>query len=274
MPDLYAVIGNPIAQSKSPQIHAAFARASAQDMVYTRIEGRLGQFAADVDAFRQRAGRGLNVTTPFKLDAFHYATQRSDRAQLAGAANALRFEGDEVFADNFDGIGLVRDVLHNLGTTIAGQRVLILGAGGAARGALLPLLEQQPQALTIANRSLDKAQQLARLGAMQGQVQACGLAELQGQTFDLVFNATSASLHAELPDVPRGVFGPNCLAYELAYGKGLTPFLRLAQSAGPSVRLVDGVGMLAEQAAEAFAWWRGVRPDTAAIIEQLTVPLI
>ena len=277
MTDRYAVIGNPISQSKSPLIHTAFAQAAGQDLAYTKIEGPLGQFAAAVDAFRAEGGRGLNITAPFKLDAFAYATHKSPRAELAGAANAMKFEGDQVWADNFDGVGLVRDVVHNLGVPLAGKRVLMLGAGGAARGALLPFLAEQPALLVVANRAVDKALALARIGtqhsAHHGVVRGCGYAELDGQVFDVVFNATSASLSAELPPVPASVFAPGALAYELAYGKGLTPFLRLAQAAGVA-QLADGVGMLAEQAAEAFAWWRGVRPGTQAVIKQLRVPLV
>jgi len=187
----------------------------------------------------------------------------------------LKFDGDRVQAENFDGVGLVRDVVHNLNTPLRAKRVLLLGAGGAARGALLPFLAQQPAQLVIANRSLDKAQELVRIAEASGAgpVRGCTYADLAGQAFDVVFNATSASLHAELPPVPASVFAPGCLAYELAYGKGLTPFLRLAQNAGVQ-QLADGVGMLAEQAAEAFEWWRGVRPDTRAVIEKLTVPLV
>jgi shikimate dehydrogenase len=279
MTDQYAVIGNPISQSKSPVIHGMFAKATGQDMEYTKIEGNA--FAADVDAFRARGGRGMNVTAPFKLDAYAYATEHSERAKLAGAANAMKFDGKRVIAENFDGVGLVRDVTHNLQCPMAGKRVLILGAGGAARGALLPFLEQNPAVLVIANRSLDKAQQLSAIGAAQfaaaGHDPACVLAStyaaLEGQTFDIVFNATSASLRTELPPVPASVFRNCVLAYELAYGKGLTPFLRLASNAGVK-KLADGVGMLAEQAAEAFEWWRGVRPDTRAVIDHITVPLV
>lgn len=271
MTDQYAVIGNPIQQSKSPLIHTAFGQATTQDLEYTKIEGH--DFAADVDAFRARGGRGMNITAPFKLDAFAYATERSERAQLAGAANALKFDGERVLAENFDGIGLVRDVTHNLRCPLKGKRVLVLGAGGATRGALLPILAEQPAELVIANRSLAKAQELVLIGASKGQVRGCTYSDLEGQTFDVVFNATSASLKAELPPVPASVFTGCTLAYELAYGKGLTPFLRLAQNAGVK-QLADGVGMLAEQAAEAFEWWRGVRPDTRAVIEQLTVPLV
>jgi shikimate dehydrogenase len=196
---------------------------------------------------------------------------------MAGAVNAMKFEGDKVYAENFDGVGLVRDVVHNLGCPLQGRRVLILGAGGATRGALLPLLAEQPAELVIVNRTVAKAQELVALAKQHqtGAVPVLGLSyeALHRQVFDVVLNATSSSLTAELPPLPARVFATGCLAYDLTYGKGLTPFLKLAQQAGVT-RLADGVGMLAEQAAEAFAWWRGVRPDTAEVIAQLTVPLV
>ncbi|MDW3688249.1 shikimate dehydrogenase [Cupriavidus sp. CV2] len=273
MTNKYVVIGNPISHSKSPLIYGMFAQATGKDIDYTAIEGQLGQFAPTVDAFRASGGRGMNITAPFKLDAFAYATDLSERARLAGAVNAMKFEGMRTYAENFDGVGLVRDVTHNLGCPLAGKRVLLLGAGGAARGALLPFLEQKPAQLVIANRTVEKALALASELAGYGRISGGGYAELAGQQFDVVFNATSASLRGELPPVPTTVFAEDCLAYELLYGKGLTPFLRLAQNAGVR-HLADGVGMLAEQAAEAFAWWRGVRPDTRAVINHLTVPLV
>ena len=277
MTDRYAVIGNPIEQSKSPLIHTAFARVTGQDIDYGKVLGPLGGFAAAVDAFRAAGGRGMNVTAPFKLDACAYATDLAPSAQMAGAVNAMKFEGDRVYAENFDGIGLVRDVVHNLACPIRGKRVLVLGAGGATRGALLPLLAEQPAELVIANRTLAKAQALVALAQTHQRtavpVRACGLEALASQAFDVVFNATSASLVAEALPLPSSVFAPGALAYDLTYGKGLTPFLRQAQAAGVR-RLHDGVGMLAEQAAEAFAWWRGVRPDTQGVIRELTVPLV
>ena len=276
MTDRYAVIGNPIDFSKSPFIHMAFAEVTGQDIDYSKVLAPLGEFAATVDAFRAAGGLGMNITAPFKLEAFDYATERSAAAELAGAANAMKFEGGRVLAENFDGVGLVRDVVHNLACPMKGRRVLLLGAGGAARGALLPFLAEQPALLVIANRTESKAQALSDIARQHAQgdtqVLALGLDRLSGQRFDVVFNATSASLRAELPPVPATVFAPGTLAYELAYGKGWTPFLRLAQNAGVQ-RLADGVGMLAEQAAEAFAWWRGVRPQTQNVITQLTVPL-
>lgn len=281
MTDRYAVIGNPIGFSKSPLIHGMFAQATHQAMDYIAIEGPLGSkdggFAGAVDAFRAAGGRGMNITAPFKLNAFAYATERSQAAELAGAANAMMFDGDRVLVQNFDGVGLVRDVVHNLHAALKAKRVLMLGAGGAARGALLPFLAEKPAQLVIANRTVARAEELAALGHAKGNfggsLKGVGYQALEGQQFDIVFNATSASLRGELPPVPATVFAPGCLAYELAYGKGLTPFLRLAQNAGVR-QLADGVGMLAEQAAEAFLWWRGVRPDTAAVIERITVPLV
>ena len=277
MTDLYAVIGNPIEQSKSPLIHNAFAQVTGQDMAYTKLLGPLGGFAASVDAFRAAGGRGMNVTAPFKLDAFAYASDLAPSAQMAGAVNALKFEGGQVYAENFDGVGLVRDVVHNLACPLKGRRVLVLGAGGATRGALLPLLAQGPAELVIVNRSLAKAQALLELARQHPgaavPVRALNYADLNGDAFDVVFNATSASLTAQDLPIPTSVFAHGCLAYDLTYGKGLTPFLQRARQAGVT-RLADGVGMLAEQAAEAFAWWRGVRPDTREVIDSLTVPLV
>ncbi|MGF6317926.1 shikimate dehydrogenase [Pseudomonas frederiksbergensis] len=272
MSERYAVIGNPISHSKSPQIQGMYAKATGLQIDYTTIEGALGQFVPTIDAFRANGGRGLNITAPFKLDAFAYATELSERARLAGAVNAMKFEGDRVIAENFDGVGLVRDLVHNLNRPLAGERVLLLGAGGAARGAVLPFLEQEPAQLVICNRTVSKAQELVAKVSDRGNVLAVGYQDLCGQQFDVVVNATSASLHNELPPVPTSVFAEGCLAYELLYGKGLTPYLRFARDAGVK-QLADGVGMFAEQAAEAFTWWKGVRPDTAAVIRQLTVPL-
>lgn len=280
--DTYAVIGNPIAQSKSPLIHTAFASATGQKLQYTQLLGTVGGFAADVDAFRARGALGLNVTAPFKLDAFTYATCLSDAARMAGAVNALKFDGDQVLGENFDGVGLVRDIQNNLGVALRDKRVLLLGAGGATRGALLPILQQLPRSVTVANRDVDKAQAmladvqaagvLGGPGAFQsGVLSACSYAAL-ADSFDVVINATSASLFGQLPPIAAGVFAPHTLAYEMVYGKGDTPFLKLARGAG-AVQCVDGVGMLVEQAAQAFAWWRGVQPVTAGVIEKITVPL-
>ncbi|AET92801.1 shikimate 5-dehydrogenase [Burkholderia sp. YI23] len=276
MTDQYAVIGNPIGHTKSPLIHGLFADETHQDMAYTAIEGPLEPeqaFAYTVRVFAAAGGKGMNVTAPFKLKAFDMADERSERAELAGAVNAMKFENGRIVAENFDGIGLVRDIEVNLGLPMAGKRVLILGAGGAVRGALLPFLSARTAELVIANRDVAKCRALAAQVSARGPVSACGYGDLEAMgRFDLVVNATSASLTGDLPPVPPSVFSPAGAAYELAYGKRLTPFLRLARNAG--VRgVADGVGMLVEQAAEAFYWWRGVRPATRAVIDRLTVPL-
>lgn len=273
MTDRYAVIGNPVAHSKSPQIHAAFARQTGEDIEYGRLLAPLEGFREAVAQFRAGGGRGLNVTVPFKLEAFALADEASDRARDAGAANVLSFEGEQVRADNTDGAGLVRDLTVNLGFAPAGRRVLLVGAGGAAQGVLGPLLELQPAALTIANRTLEKAQRLARAGlrhrpATGADVSGCGFADLAGQQFDLVINASSSSLAGEVPPLPAGVFAAGALAYDMMYGSGLTPFLAFAEAQG-AAKLADGLGMLVEQAAESFLVWRGVRPETAPVIELL-----
>ena len=273
MPDRYAVIGHPIAHSKSPLIHGLFAQATRQDMRYEAIDGGAepGGFGRALAAFRAAGGRGVNVTLPFKLEALAAADAASDDARLAGAANALRFEGGRIEARNFDGIGLVRDIEVNLGLPLAGRRVLLLGAGGAARGALLPLARAGVARIVIANRTPAKADRLARELAPHLPASCAlaggGLANLpRAEVFDLVLNATSASLGGGAPPaVPSSAFAPGALAYDMVYGQGLTPFLTLARAAG-AARMADGAGMLVEQAAEAFAWWRGVRPDTRAAL--------
>jgi len=273
MTDHYAVIGNPIAQSKSPLIHAAFAREMRQDLDYVAILGPIGGFAERVDQFRREGGRGLNVTVPFKLEAFAYATYLSVRARAARAVNALKFDGERVFAENFDGVGFVRDIRENLGFPLRGKRILLLGAGGAARGVIAPFLAEKPACLVIANRTPRNGAALAHEFSRYGAVDSVEYAELErALAFDLVVNTTSASLQGEAPPVPARSYAAGSLAYDLVYGKGLTPFLSAAKSAG-AARLADGIGMLVEQAAEAFEWWRGVRPQTAPVIEALTVPL-
>lgn len=272
MTDRYAIFGNPAKHSKSPLIHSGYARATGQDLTYEIIEAPLDGFAAAVAEFRASGGRGGNVTMPFKLEAFALATDLSDRARLAGAVNTFKFDGEHIYADNFDGVGLVNDIQRNLGFPIAGRRVLLMGAGGAARGALLPILEQRPARLFVANRTVSKAAALGEQFAKYGNLATGGYPDLGEQTFDLVINATSASMRGELPPVTRAAFAPGCLAYDLVYGRGLTPFLLLARDAG-AAKLADGVGMLVEQAAEGFAFWRGVRPETRGMIQALTVPL-
>ncbi|PKU22187.1 shikimate dehydrogenase [Telmatospirillum siberiense] len=273
MNDLYAVFGNPLGHTKSPFIHGEFARQTAQNLDYIAIEASPGGFAASLDAFKILGGKGANVTAPFKVEAFALAGDRCQRAELAGASNALKFEDGRIIAENFDGVGLVADIRENLCTPLRGRRVLMLGAGGAARGAALPILEAGPASLTIINRTVAKAHALRERFSSFGDIVSGGYADLGAGDFDIVINATSASLRGELPPITERVFARAGLAYELAYGKGLTPFLKLAKRSSVD-RLADGVGMLVEQAAAAFAWWRGIRPATGPMIEKITVPLI
>ena len=266
MPDQYAVIGNPVAHSKSPQIHAEFARQTGQDLTYERLLAPMDAFIETASAFRARGGCGLNVTLPFKGEAFRFASLLSERARAAQAVNTLKFEGNAIFGDNTDGAGLVIDLARNLGCAVTGRRVLLLGAGGAARGVIKPLLEQQPARLVLSNRTLGKAQLLAQ--NFGGGLEAGTYAALAGKQFDLVVNATSASLAGELPPLPPGVFAPGALAYDMMYGRDETPFLVFARGEGAAA-LADGLGMLVEQAAESFIIWRGLRPDTAPVLKLL-----
>ena len=272
MTNRYAVFGNPVSHSKSPHIHMAFARQTGQDIAYEAIEAPAGGLKETIAAFTQSGGKGFNITVPFKLEALALATSRSRHAELAGATNCIKIEGGELLAENFDGVGIVRDIEINQDYPLAGRKVLLVGAGGASRGAILPILEAKPAALTIVNRTAAKALELKAAFASFGDIGACGYDDLAVEPFDLVINATSASLHGDMPPLRPENFAKGCLAYDMMYGKGMTPFLRFAGGSGAAT-LVDGVGMLVEQAAEAFAWWRGVRPGTAPVIAELTVPL-
>jgi shikimate dehydrogenase len=269
-PDRYAVIGNPIAHSKSPDIHARFAMLTGQHLVYERLLAPLDGFAATVRQFIAEGGKGANVTVPFKLDAFAMATELTERAQAAGAVNTLSFRDGAIVGDNTDGIGLVTDIVRNAGVALREKKVLLLGAGGAARGVILPMLEHGPARLTIANRTLSKAQELVQQFAARGPVDACAFDALIG-SYDVVVNATSASLSAELPPIPPTVFAEQALAYDMMYGRDQTVFLRFAAQHGAHLR--DGLGMLVEQAAEAFLVWRGVRPDTTDVFAALRASL-
>jgi shikimate dehydrogenase len=272
--DRYCVIGNPIAHSRSPAIHAAFAAQTGQDLVYERCLAPLDGFADTVRSLVAQGYRGANVTVPFKLEAASIATRLEERARLAGAVNTLRFEGGEIVGDNTDGPGLVADIVRNAGVALAGKRVLLLGAGGAARGVVLPILMEKPRAIVIANRTRATADGLVEHFAAQaahpGQVSACGFEDIDG-AFDVVINATSASLSAAMPPVPAVAFCQDTLALDMMYGKTPSPFMLFAASHGAATR--DGLGMLVEQAAEAFAIWRGVRPETATLLEQMRTQL-
>lgn len=266
MTDRYAVIGHPVAHSKSPQIHRRFAAQTGQDLSYVALPAPLDGFAATVRGFIAEGGCGLNVTVPFKEEACRLATRLTDRARAAGAVNTLSFRHGEILGDNTDGVGIVRDIRANLAQEIANRRVLLLGAGGAARGSVLPLLQEKPASLVIANRTAARAQRLAEEMAAHGNVRGCGFAELSGQSFDIVINATSAGFSDAPLDIPDSLFAPGCLAYDMLYGRE-TPFMAQARQAG--ARVSDGLGMLVEQAAEAFLIWRGLRPDTAAVLAEL-----
>ena len=264
MTDRYAVIGNPVAHSKSPWIHAEFARQTRQDMAYERIEAPLDGFARALDAFRAAGGCGANVTLPFKEQAFDYCGNAvSERAGAAGVVNTLVFDNGGVCGDNTDGVGLLRDLTVNLGREVAGRRVLLMGAGGAAQGVLGPLLESRPLRLVIVNRTPGKARALARrFGAASGG----GYGDIGDDQFDLLINATSAGLLDEAPPLHSGAFAPGALGYDMVYGRD-TPFLAMARAAGAEAR--DGAGMLVEQAAQSFFLWRALRPDTAPVLAAL-----
>ncbi|MEQ1773425.1 MAG: shikimate dehydrogenase [Burkholderiales bacterium] len=266
MTDSYAVIGNPISHSKSPQIHAAFAENTSQDIVYKEIFCEPLMFLKTVAEFREAGGKGLNITVPFKHEAFALATRRSERAQQAGAVNTLSFNGDEIAGDNTDGAGLLRDIMDNLRFEVRGKRVLLLGAGGASFGVCGPLLACAIHSLVIANRTVSKALELRARFAAHANVEACSYNALEGCSFDLVINATSAGLTGAMPALPGNLFAPDALAYDMVYGK-TTPFMQFAQARG--ARVSDGLGMLVEQAAESFYIWRGVRPQTAPVMALL-----
>lgn len=266
-PDQYAVVGNPIAHSKSPIIHAMFAEQTGAALIYERMLAPVDQFAPTVRAFFARGGKGLNVTVPFKLEAFLLSVRHTPRAESAGAVNTLWMRDGQLWGDNTDGVGLVRDLTRNLGVAIEGRRVLLVGAGGAARGVLRPLLEAEPDELVIVNRTRLRADELAEQGAAIGRTRAVDFMHIDGQ-FDLVINATSASLAGDIPPLPAHVFAPQACAYDMMYADKPTLFMEYAQTIG-AARASDGLGMLVEQAAESFFVWRGVYPATAHVIEEL-----
>lgn len=271
--DRYAVFGNPIAHSKSPQIHSLFAEQTNQTLSYTAELAEIGQFDAAVKKFVKNNGKGLNVTVPFKEDAWQCATKRSQRAQRAGAVNTLMLQQDgSLYGDTTDGVGLVRDLMTNHGVEIINKRVLIIGAGGAVRGILEAMLEQKPTLLLIANRTKQKAVQLAddfsNLENITRNIKGSSLDEIGDAQFDIIINGTSASLHGELPPLPDTIFADGACSYDMMYAAQATPFMQWSIDHG-AAKTFDGLGMLVEQAAESFYIWRNVRPETKMVIQQI-----
>ena len=268
-PDEYAVMGNPIAHSKSPQIHALFAGQTHQNIRYRAIQVDPGGFQQAVGNFFASGGKGLNITVPFKQDAWQLADSLSERAQLAGAVNTLKQdEQGKLLGDNTDGVGLVRDLTDNLGIKISGKTLLLVGAGGAARGVIAPLLDANPKKFVLVNRTADRATELVDRFASKGKIHAVSFTELNQDSFDIIINATSASLAGELPPLESPTVANAEIVYDMMYGAAPTPFMVWAQQAGAQ-RVSDGLGMLVEQAAESFYIWRGINPETAPVIQAI-----
>jgi shikimate dehydrogenase len=265
-------MGNPIAHSKSPRIHQLFAEQTGQSIRYRAILVERDRFPEAVAQFLASGGKGLNVTVPFKQQAWQISDKLSERARRAEAVNTLMAQGNgNLFGDNTDGAGLVRDLSVNLGIALAGRRILMLGAGGAARGVLGPLLDARPSALRIANRTPQRAERLVELFADLGNLKGGGLDTLEGEAFDIVINATAAGLQGEVPPLPPGVIGPETCCYDMMYGPEPTAFMQYARSQGAELAF-DGLGMLVEQAADSFRLWRGVSPQTGPVIDLLRRP--
>lgn len=271
-PDQYAVIGHPVGHSRSPFIHSRFAAQTGQNLNYTTIDAAPADFAAVVGDFFARGGKGLNVTVPHKEAAVRIADQLTPRAQRAGAVNTLALQEGGLLGDNTDGAGLARDLVNNHRVSIAGRRVLLLGAGGAARGVLAPLLGLRPSQLCVVNRNPVRARELVDAFSDMGVLKAISYGDLVNEPWDIVINATAASLAGELPALPPGIVSAQSICYDLAYARDDTPFLRWAHQRGVA-RAMDGLGMLVEQAAESFHLWRGLRPDTASVLSALTAEL-
>lgn len=272
--DAYAVMGNPIAHSKSPQIHATFAKQTGQKIIYTATQVDPGGFGQAVGNFFASGGKGLNITVPFKTEAWELADELGPEAKQAGAVNTLLMNADGVLTGrNTDGVGLVRDILHNHGGSIAGQNILLVGAGGAARGVLQPLLAEKPAQLVIANRTSSRAQELAAHFSSLGSIKGGGFDNLAGQHFDFIINASASSLQGEVPPLPDEVCNANTWCYDMMYGAEPTSFMQWAEQHSAQKSL-DGLGMLVEQAAESFLHWRGVRPETGPVIQTVRAELL
>ncbi len=267
--DRYAVFGNPIKHSKSPQIHTLFAEQTRQSLIYTAELVEIGQFDQAIKSFIQNNGKGLNITVPFKEDAWACASQRSDRAQHAGAVNTLVVKADgELYGDTTDGTGLVRDLVQNHNIQIKNKDILIVGAGGAVRGVLEAFLQQQPASLLITNRTRQKAIQLANDFSDLGNIKGCGLDQVNDASFDVVINGTSASLKGDLPALPDSIFRKNSCSYDMMYAAQATPFMQWSTNNG-ATNVFDGLGMLVEQAAESFYLWRNIKPETKPVIKHI-----
>ncbi|MDH5472893.1 MAG: shikimate dehydrogenase [Gammaproteobacteria bacterium] len=267
--DRYAVIGNPVAHSKSPLIHSEFARQTEQDIIYTAEQVEPGQVAEFIKKFQSENGKGLNVTVPFKEDAFKLASHLSNRARRAGAVNTLLLNDPEhYYGDTTDGIGLCNDLIQNHNITLKDKTILILGAGGAVRGVLELLLNNKPAQLVIANRTVEKAVQLASDFSDLGNITASSFENLAGQKFDLIINGTSASLSGDLPPLPDNLLNKHATIYDMMYGAKPTVFMEWGQQQGAE-QCFDGLGMLVEQAAESFFIWRKIRPVTADVITKV-----
>ncbi len=266
--DDYAVMGNPISHSKSPSIHTLFAEQTQQSILYTAIHVDLGGFKQAVGNFTASGGKGLNITVPFKQEAWALVTERSERAERAGAVNTIKIENDKLFGDNTDGVGLVNDLTLNHEIELQGKSILLMGAGGAARGVLVPLLKQNPCSLFIANRTPDKAKDLADDFSDTGDVSGGGYDAIAELTFDVVINATAASLQGDLPPLPDTLLNNNASCYDMMYSAKATPFMEWSAK-HKAKKILDGLGMLVEQAAESFYIWRNVKPETKMVIEQL-----
>ncbi len=266
--DIYGVMGNPISHSKSPAIHTAFAIQTKQRLEYSAIHVDSGGFQQAIGNFQASGGKGLNITVPFKQEAFEIAEQCSERANRAGAVNTLTFENDKIIGDNTDGIGLVHDLQNNLAIKLQNKNILVMGAGGATRGIIKPLLNENPSSLFIVNRTVDKAQTLAELFSDSGNISAGSYNALADKQFDLIINATAASLHGELAPLPDTILAANAICYDMMYSSQPTRFMDWATQNNAAV-VSDGLGMLVEQAAQSFYIWRAVHPDSQSVIKKL-----
>jgi len=267
--DNYCVVGNPVAHSKSPQIHAAFAEQTQQNIFYQAIQVDGGKFKAALKEFQAQGGKGLNITIPFKGEAWEISENRTNRADRALAVNTISFDdAGNIIGDNTDGVGLIRDLTINHDISIKDKDILILGAGGAVRGILDPLFDEQPNKVVIANRTISRSEELADIFSDRGDISACGFDELAGSRFDIIINGTSASLQGEVPPLPENLLNDNACCYDMMYSMSDTPFVSWAITHG-ATKAYDGLGMLVEQAAESFFIWRGVRPETRQVIDAL-----